>query len=141
MSYIPANLRQRVVARAGNRCEYCGLSQMGQIATFHIDHVIPVAAGGSTDADNLALACVSCSLHKGARQFFQDPQTGQPTPVFNPRQDRWPDHFHWTGVVVQGKTAVGRATVAALQMNRPLALAIRDEETRIGRHPQPGHQP
>lgn len=141
MSYIPANLRRVVVDRAGNRCEYCGLSQLGQIATFHIDHVVPVVAGGPTDGDNLALACVSCSLRKGARQFFPDPQTGQPTPVYNPRQDRWADHFDWTGVVLQGKTATGRATISALRMNRPLALAIRAEETRLGRHPQPGNQP
>jgi hypothetical protein len=140
MGYIPANLRRSVVDRASNRCEYCGLSQLGQIATFHIDHVIPVVAGGSTEADNLALACVSCSLHKGARQFLPDPQTGQPTPVFNPRQDRWSDHFRRAGITLQGKTATGRTTIAALQMNRPLALAIRDEEARIGRHPQSGHQ-
>lgn len=63
---IPASLRRLVVQRAGDRCEYCGLSQVGQAATFHIDHVIPIAAGGGTVAANLALACVSCSLYKGA---------------------------------------------------------------------------
>lgn len=141
MSYIPANLRQQVIARAGNRCEYCRLSQLGQIATFHIDHVIPVAAGGPTEVDNLALACVSCSLHKAARQHYLDPQTGSMIAAFNPRQDRWSDHFLWSGVILQGKTATGRATIDALQMNRPLALAIREEEQRIGRHPQPGHRP
>lgn len=140
MSYIPANLRQLVIARAGNRCEYCGLSQLGQIATFHIDHIVPVSVGGPTDAENLALACVSCSLHKGARQFFPDPETGRTTSVFNPRQDRWSDHFRWAGVLLQGNSATGRATIAAFHLNRPLALAIREEEYRIGRHPQPGHQ-
>lgn len=139
MSYIPANLRQQVIARAGNYCEYCGLSQLGQIATFHIDHVLPVAAGGPTVAENLALACVSCSLHKGARQHFLDPQSGNMVAVFNPRQDHWADHFRWSGVIVESKTAIGRAAVAALQMNRPLALAIREEEQRIGRHPRPSH--
>lgn len=138
MSYIPASLRQRVIVRAGNRCEYCGLSQLGQIATFHIDHVTPVAAGGPTEFENLALACVSCSLHKGARQHYLDPQTGNMVAIFHPRQDRWSDHFFWSGVILRGKTSTGRATIVALRMNRPLALAIREEEAQFGRFPQPG---
>ena len=44
MSDIPAALRQDVLLRAGNRCEYCGLSQAGQEATFHVDHVEPRVA-------------------------------------------------------------------------------------------------
>lgn len=53
MGAIPASLRRLVIQRADNRCEYCGLSQLGQAATFHIDHVIPVVVDGSTTADNL----------------------------------------------------------------------------------------
>ena len=67
MSYIPAHLRQLVSARANHRCEYFGLSQHGQASTFHIDHIVPLAVGGPTTSDNLALACVSCSLYKAAR--------------------------------------------------------------------------
>ena len=76
MSSIPAQLRRLVIERAAGRCEYCGLSQEGQEATFHIDHITPVVAGGATIETNLALACVSCSLRKGARQTAIDPQTG-----------------------------------------------------------------
>ncbi len=54
MRYISASLRQQVIARAANHCEYCGLSQLGQAATFHIDRVTPLAAGGKTTEDNLA---------------------------------------------------------------------------------------
>lgn len=93
MSDIPAALRDEVVLRAGSRCEYCGLSQAGQDATFHIDHVIPRAAGGPTEAGNLALACVSCSLRKWARQSAADPETGEDAPLFSPRAQRWVDHF------------------------------------------------
>ena len=46
MSYIAPALRQLVTTRANHRCEYCGLSQVGQEATFHVDHVMPVIAGG-----------------------------------------------------------------------------------------------
>ena len=61
MSAISIRLRRRVVFRAGDRCEYCQLAQEGQEATFHIDHIMPVTAGGPTVLENLALACVSCS--------------------------------------------------------------------------------
>jgi hypothetical protein len=84
MSDISASLRAEVVLRTGNRCEYCGLSQLGQEAAFHIDHVIPRAAGGQTEAGNLALACVSCSLRKRAHQTAPDPDTGEEVPLFTP---------------------------------------------------------
>ncbi|MFQ5594258.1 MAG: HNH endonuclease [Anaerolineae bacterium] len=137
MSYIPARLRRLVITRANNRCEYCGLSQQGQVATFHVDHVVPLDADGPTTAENLALACVSCSLHKSARQTAIDPQSGESVPLYNPRQDSWHEDFHWAGARVVGKTATGRATIAALKMNRPLILAIREEEAMVGRHPPP----
>ncbi|MGP8235676.1 MAG: HNH endonuclease [Limisphaerales bacterium] len=59
---IPASLRREVRERAEERCEYCGLAAAAQEAAFHIDHVIPVVVGGLMNLDNLALACVSCSL-------------------------------------------------------------------------------
>jgi hypothetical protein len=135
MNDIPAALRRVVLQRSAGRCEYCQLSQAGQEATFHIDHIIPRAAGGLTVADNLALACVSCSLRKGARQCVPDPLTGEECPLFHPRQHRWLDHFRWNGVIVEGVTSLGRATVEALAMNRPLMVAIREEEQKLGRHP------
>lgn len=134
---ISASLRRQVVERADNRCEYCGLSQAGQEALFHVDHIAPVAAGGQTTLDNLALACVSCSLRKGAREEVVDPQTGKLVSLFHPRRDSWNGHFNWDAFRVVGLTPAGRATVGALQMNRPLALAIREEESHRHRHPPP----
>jgi hypothetical protein len=72
MSDISKALRDMVVDRARGRCEYCRLAQAGQEATFHIDHIQPRAASGLTVIENLALACVSCSLHKSARQMAHD---------------------------------------------------------------------
>lgn len=68
MSDTPAKLRRLVIQRAAGRCEYCGLSQQGQEATFHVDHIIPRSQEGTTTEDNLALACISCSLRKGDRR-------------------------------------------------------------------------
>jgi len=135
MGQIPILLRRLVIRRAEGRCEYCKLSQAGQEATFHIDHVIPIAAGGLTISENLALACVSCSLRKGARTTVIDPQTGDEVAIFNPRIDSWSEHFRWEGVRLEGITPVGRGTINALDLNRTLILAIREEESLLGRHP------
>ncbi len=85
MATIPVSLRRSVIQKSNNRCEYCKISQIGQVATFHIDHIVPIVAGGETIADNLALACVSCSLRKGARQELKDLETGEFISIFNPR--------------------------------------------------------
>lgn len=135
---IPARLWRSVVERACQRCEYCGLAQEGQEATFHIDHVIPVVAGGETALDNLALACISCSLCKGARQRAPDPLDGGEIELFNPRRDPWSKHFHWNGTEVMAQTPTGRCTIAALHLNRPTARTIRLEELLRGRQPPPG---
>jgi hypothetical protein len=135
MTDIAPGLRAEVIQRAGNRCEYCQLSQLGQEATFHMDHVIPRASDGPTTADNLALACVSCSLRKSARQAVLEPITGEEVPLFNPRTQLWAEHFRWEEERITALTPVGRATVVALALNRPLILAIRREEAACGRHP------
>jgi hypothetical protein len=135
MSRVPPKIRRRVTDRAGHRCEYCGLAQESQEASFHVDHILPRVAGGKTRLDNLALACVSCSLRKEARRSARDPETDRTVPLYHPRRQLWSDHFRWDHVTVIGKTATGRATVAALKLNRPLILTIRLEETDRGRHP------
>lgn len=135
MSHISPFLRKFVVRRAVNRCEYCRLSQKGQEATFHVDHIVPVSSGGATVVENLALACVSCSLKKGAREFLVLKQTNERVRLFHPRNDKWSDHFEWRGVIVKGKTLTGKATIDLLNLNRRLILAIRKEEILLKRHP------
>jgi HNH endonuclease len=135
MSDIPRRLRIEVTSRASDRCEYCQLSQAGQEATFHIDHVVPRANGGETTLDNLALACVSCSLRKGAIESATDPETGLDVLLFNPRTDVWAHHFRWDGGRIVPLSTVGRATANRLELNRLLVIAIRHEEIARGRHP------
>ncbi len=135
MNHISARLRKQIKSRAKNRCEYCGLAQAGQEATFHIDHVVPREAGGPTTLANLALACVSCSLRKGARRAAVDPQTGHTVLIYNPRRQRWDDHFRWEDVRLAGLTPTGRATVELLHLNRLSLLRIREVEKALGRHP------
>ena len=132
---IPRAVVGEVTLRARGRCEYCQLAQAGQEATFHIDHIVPLAAGGPTTVSNLALACVSCSLRKSARRSAVDPESQDEVPLFHPRDDRWSEHFRWELERVVPLTPIGRATVGALAMNRPIILAIRQEEIARGRHP------
>ena len=107
MSRVSPELRRVITQRAGSQCEYCGLAQDGQEATFHIDHIKPLAADGQTVAENLALACVSCSLRKAARQAALDPLTGKLAPLFDPRRDAWQSHFRWQGVLLVGMNSDG----------------------------------
>ncbi len=133
---VPIPLQRRVRLRAGDRCGYCRIAQASQEATFHIDHVVPRAASGATSFENLALACVSCSLRKAARTTAIDPTTGDATQLFHPRIHAWTDHFSADDSgEVNGLTAIGRATVVSLSMNRVLAVRIRHEEWSRGRWP------
>lgn len=55
--------RERIIARDGERCCYCGQPA----AILEIDHVIPVARGGGSDDGNLAVACKPCNRAKGTK--------------------------------------------------------------------------
>jgi hypothetical protein len=57
--------------------------------------------------------------------------TGTDSRLFNPRTDDWQEHFTMEGFVIVGRTTVGRATVDALRMNRPLLVAIREEQSTL----------
>jgi hypothetical protein len=127
VSHIPAKLRLAVIARAGGRCEYCRLPSAGQGATFPLDHVIPESKGGLTELANLALACPNCNSHKLAASESADPATGFTVPLFNPRTDRWEDHFQFSShsLQLEGKSPCGRATIRRLHMNAPQMVLAR----------------
>lgn len=107
---------------------------------FTLDHVKARSAGGGDAADNLALACFHCNRRKSDRAVDVDPVTGEAAPLFNPRLDEWAAHFQWSSDLlrVEGLTPTGRATVAALLMNRERACQIRGADAAVGRHPPSG---
>ncbi len=47
--------------------------------------------------------------------------------LFNPRQDRWEDHFVFASGELAGVTPVGRATVRLLNMNAEHRVELRNE--------------
>jgi hypothetical protein len=133
LSAIPRATRKRVFDRDGGRCQYCHLLQVGQAAVFHINHVIPKSKGGPTDETNLALQCPYCSLHKSAKVEAVDPSSGEAVLLFHPLRQKWSEHFALdAGGICSGLSAVGRATVDALQMNDPLPRIARAIQITLG---------
>jgi HNH endonuclease len=139
VSVVSATMRTAVEQRAGHRCEYCHLPTRGQVAPFPVDHLIPLSQAGPTVLDNLALACPICNGHKWKYTAWQDPETGESVPLFNPRKDVWAHHFEWSreqrGILV-GKTPCGRATLARLQINRLDLVITRQLLTELGLFPE-----
>jgi len=125
--YVPTALREQVAEQARHRCGYCLRSEELMGMPMTLDHIIPRSVGGATTEDNLWLACRRCNEYKGVQTDARDPQTGERMALFNPRRDTCGDHFAWNeeGVEILGKTARGRATVLALQMNNPEIIVAR----------------
>jgi 5-methylcytosine-specific restriction endonuclease McrA len=123
---MDAGLRQFVRQRAKNCCEYCGLSQDSEPLPFHIEHIIPRQHGGKNSAENLALACHHCNLHKGTNLSGLDPKTGKLTRLFHPRLDDWSEHFKNRDGEITGLSVIGRTTVNLLQMNEDGRLQLRE---------------
>jgi HNH endonuclease len=132
MRALPAAVDRFVRERASHRCEYCQMHSALQGATFHIEHAIPRSRGGSDKEDNLALSCPTCNLVKADRRTLRDPHTGSVVEVFNPRIHQWADHFRFEGRMVCGVTPIGRALVAALELNSSRRLLIRSAEEQAG---------
>jgi hypothetical protein len=120
-------LKQLVRARAKDRCEYCRLPQdYAAYLRFQIEHIIAKQHGGKDAAGNLALACPHCHLHKGPNLTGIDPLTRKLVRLFHPRRHMWARHFRWEGAVLVGRTAVGRTTVAVLNMNDEDQISVRE---------------
>ncbi len=115
--YIPESLRQFVTQRAEYRCEYCHSTSDEVFFPFQIDHIISLKHGGSTTADNLAYACFVCNNAKGSdigTILFPDNRF---TRLFNPRTDKWHEHFVVENGVFYSDTLIGKATIKVLNLN------------------------
>lgn len=135
---IPAAVAARVRQTAQNRCGYCLSPQHLVLARLEIEHIVPLAQGGSDDESNLWLACPLCNRYKADRTTAADPATGAAVALFNPRTQSWFEHFRWSedGLQIVGLTPVGRATVEALHLSDdPDALTVRGYWIMAGWHP------
>ncbi len=134
---LPKRLIERVRERARHRCEYCLTAEWLTGQAGEVDHIAPRAQGGSSHIDNLCLACAACNGFKLDRTAALDAETNQLAPLFNPRAQRWAEHFMWSdeGTRIIGLTAHGRVTITTLKMNRPLVVAARAIWVEMQRHP------
>ena len=135
--YLSKKLRQKIARRAKDRCGYCLVSALITGVDLQVEHVWPTSKGGLSVEDNLWLACAECNQRKAVRTLVVDPLTKKQVPLYNPLQDTWKDHFRWSvyGTEIVGVTAVGRATVVALQLNRPARVSVRRRWVSVGWHP------
>ena len=139
---VPAGLRRIIIARAAGCCEYCQSQVDYATQTFAVEHIVPREKGGATTLDNLALSCQGCNNHKFVKIAARDPLSDLDASLFHPRRDRWSDHFAWNAdyTVIIGLTPTGRATIAALHLNRPGLQNLRRVLYVTGNHPPGGDE-
>ena len=134
-SHISPEIRQIVARRANYICEYCLITEEDGYFRFQVEHIISRKHGGSSGIDNLALACVFCNRHKGSDIASLIPGRDELVRFYNPRTERWRDHFRLNGVVIEPLTEIGEATIRILQMNHDDQILERQVLNRRGRYP------
>jgi hypothetical protein len=135
--YISVELRRRLRERFGDCCAYCRTAAHLSVVTFEYEHILPRSAGGQTEFENLCLSCPMCNRCKSDLSSVPDPLTQEVVGLFHPQQQRWTEHFSWNADATEiiGLTPVGRATVAALKMNRPQITRARRMWVAMNEHP------
>ena len=133
---VGQRLRQEVGSRAGGRCEYCLSPEWLLLAGCEVDHVISRKHGGKTEPANLALSCARFNRAKGSDISSVDPATGRLFRLFNPRTDRWSDHFKLDGALLTARTIIGTVTISLLRLNDEPRLEERAVLLKIGEFPR-----
>jgi hypothetical protein len=135
--YITVAEQAQVTDRANRRCEYCKCTMDHTAQSFVIDHILPISEGGETSLSNLALACGGCNGHKYNKVEAIDPESQMLVPLYHPREHIWQEHFIWSDDLLQivGLSAIGRATIHVLKMNRPGVINMRRLLQLAGLHP------
>jgi len=93
---VPADVARQVRQAARGRCGYCLSPQMLVMARLEIEHIVPLAQGGTNSESNLWLSCPLCNRIKADRIRARDPESGAEVARFNPRTERWSEHFRWS---------------------------------------------
>lgn len=122
----PERIRRLIALRAAGRCEYCLLLQADAGFPHEIDHVISRKHGGTSEPENLALACYLCNRYKGSDIASLHPATSHLVRLFHPRQEQWREHFRINGPTIVPLTDIGTVTAELLRMN--LAARFSNED-------------
>ena len=110
-TYIGVELRRQVVARSEELCEYCLIAEAD---TFY----------GCNQAKGSDIG----SIHWDANEFVR---------FYNPRTDRWADHFELVGSRIDGLTPIGLVTARILGFNTGERVLERQTLQSVGRYPSP----
>jgi len=132
--YISEHLRKIVAERARHRCEYCLIQEDDTYSGCHVDHIISIKHGGTSDAENLAYACAFCNRAKGSDIGSILWKTGEFVRFFNPRKDKWAEHFIIDGELIKHLTSIGEATLQILRFNDTERIEERKELIATGRY-------
>lgn len=135
--YVPAKLRKLVAERAKFTCEYCRSQEDFSADSFSVEHIKPSFLGGKTIAENLAYSCLGCNSHKSIKIEAIDPISKKIVPLFNPRVNKWEEHFCWNNdfTEIVGFTPIGRTTIETLKLNRKGLKNLRWALFAVGKHP------
>ena len=133
--YVSAGVRRLVAERAGRVCEYCLIAEDDTFLGCEVEHVISLKHGGTSEPENLAYACVFCNRQKGSDVGSISRQTGEFSRFYNPREDRWADHFRLDEVFITPLTVVGEVTARILQFNAVERVLERGVLREEGRYP------
>ncbi len=133
-SFIPKSIRNQIKERAEFRCEYCRVHEEDMFFSFHVDHIRSVKHGGQGTLDNLAFACSICNENKGTDLGTYLPNSKRLIRLYNPRVDKWENHFLIENGMIIPKTKRGEATVKVLDLNHPDRIILRRLLNTIGRY-------
>ncbi len=127
----------QVAKRAKHCCEYCHCPKAYVPDPFEVEHILPFSLGGKLILSNVAYSCLGCNHAKSNKIEALDNVSNQMVPLFNPRKHEWLEHFNWdeSTLLVIGITPTGRASVAALNLNREELLNLRALLNIVGLHP------
>ena len=134
-SYINDDLRRSVASRANHLCEYCLIAEDDTFFGCQVDHIISLKHGGPTEPENLAYACAFCNRRKGSDIASIVPETGSLVRFYNPRIDKWADHFRLNGSIIEAVTEIGEATARILGINSQDRILEREALMKAGSYP------
>lgn len=117
---LPAGLRFSILERDNFTCQYCG--RKAPDVELHVDHYVPVAAGGSNDPSNLVTACADCNLGKSdlsVSPLMAELRNGHPWYILEELAD------HWQGLTGLAPTFRGVRVLAwLLEQHDPATVEI-----------------
>jgi hypothetical protein len=131
---MATELRSLVRERAGGRCEYCRFPDNElPWSPYHVDHLVARQHGGGDELENLVWACARCNSRKGTNLSGVDPDSSEVVRIFNPRIQKWNEHFGLSGHTIEGRTPTGRTSVWLLDMNFEPRLLLRAQLISVGK--------